>query len=238
MEKRINADTLHFFTYTNETLCKGPIKGIVLDFHGLNDGMQMLKGDTEPAKLYGAENFLYLFPYYGPWSWMNDVAVNTVDEIVDAALERYRLRKDIPIVSTGGSMGGLSALVYTRYTRQAIIACAANCPVCDLPYHYTEREDLPKTLYHAFSGYACGFNKALELHSPLHLADSMPDIPYYIVHGGADTAVNKERHSDRFVAAMRKDHRIQYDEVPGMTHCDLQGESYDKYYEFIKQHLL
>ena len=47
-------------------------------------------------------------------------------------------------------------------------------------------------------------------------------MPYYIVHGDADAAVNKALHSDRFVAAMREaGHVVEYHEVPGMAHCDL-----------------
>ena len=47
-------------------------------------------------------------------------------------------------------MGGLCALVWPRYTKRRVVAVAANCPVCDLPFHYTERPDLPRTLRAAF----------------------------------------------------------------------------------------
>ena len=40
-------------------------------------------------------------------------------------------------------------------------------------------------------------------HSPLRQVASMPDIPYLIIHGDKDLAVNKQKHSDRFVAEMR-----------------------------------
>jgi dipeptidyl aminopeptidase/acylaminoacyl peptidase len=60
---------------------------------------------------------------------------------------------------------------------------------------------------------------ALEEQSPLHQVAGMPDIPYLIVHGDQDTAVNKARHSDRLVAAMRaRGLRVNYIEVPGMGH--------------------
>ena len=62
---------------------------------------------------------------------MNQRAVNTVDDILDAACEKYGLAKSIPVVSTGGSMGGLSALEFSHYSTHNIVACAAASPVCD-----------------------------------------------------------------------------------------------------------
>jgi dipeptidyl aminopeptidase/acylaminoacyl peptidase len=46
---------------------------------------------------------------------------------------------------------------------------------------------------------------------------AMPAIPYLVIHGDKDQSVNKEKHSDRFVAEMRKLGRdIEYLEIPGM----------------------
>ena len=80
--------------------------------------------------------------------------------------------------------------------------------------------DLPKTFRHAFRGYPEGLDAALAEHSPLRQVPQMPDIPYLLLHGGKDQAVNKERHSDAFVAAMRAAGRkVEYVEVPAMGHC-------------------
>ena len=111
--------------------------------------------------------------------------------------------------------------LYARITPKA---CFANCPVCDLPFHATERPDLPRTVYLAFAHYECGLEEALQRTSPLHQARKMPKIPYTIIHGDADQAVNKALHSDRFVAAMRAaGHDVTYIEVPGMPHCDFSA---------------
>ena len=217
----ISAETLEQFSYTNLPLFGKKPVGIVLLFHGLN--ATALRTEYNTFELFCAEhNLLTLFPYYGPWSWMNDDAIRYVDEIVDAAFERLNLPAFTPIIATGNSMGGLSSIIYTRYAKRTPKACFANCPVCDLPYHATERPDLPRTVYTAFSGAACGLAEALVRHSPIHQAASMPRIPYYIVHGTADTSVNKQMHSDRFVKAMREHgHELIYREVEGMQHCML-----------------
>ncbi|HEY5561707.1 MAG TPA: prolyl oligopeptidase family serine peptidase [Clostridiaceae bacterium] len=229
----ITGENLNQFAYTNEEYCSKPIRGVVLEFHGLGfDGF--IKERSPFASKCAQLGILYIFPYYGPWSWMNDTAVHYTDDIIDAIFEKYNLDSNIPIISTGGSMGGLSALIYTRYSKRTPRACAANCPVCDLPFHLAEREDLPRTLYSAFEHYDQDFMGALESASPIHQVKSMPRIPYYVVHGDADTAVNKFKHSDVFVCKMKKEnYSIIYNEVPNMTHCDLKGEELKKYWDFI-----
>ena len=219
----IRPDTLEQFAYTNLLLLRQKPRAAILHFHGLN--ATSLR--TEPIafeRTCAEHNVLCIWPYYGPWSWMNLASVRYVDQVLEAACSRAGLSKDAPVLSTGGSMGGLSAIIYTRYARQTPTACFANCPVCDLPFHATERPDLPRTVYLAFAGYECGLEQALQMHSPLHQAQSLPDIPYYVVHGDGDTAVNKAMHSDRFVAALRSNgKRVTYIEVPGMAHCNLES---------------
>lgn len=229
----ITAKTLAQFAYTNDQACTRPIKAVALEFHGLNS-TAMLNGMSAFSAACARKGVLCIFPYYGPWSWMNDTAVRFTDAVVTAAYDKYHLNTGIPLISTGGSMGGLSALIYTRYAKKTPVACAANCPVCDLPYHLTERDDLPRTLYHAFGHYPCSFHDALESASPIHQVRNMPRIPYYIVHCDQDIAVNKQRHSDVFVDKMTKEnHSVIYDIVPDQGHCQLTEEAFEKYLEFV-----
>ena len=131
-------------------------------------------------------------------------------------------------------MGGLSALVYTARAAITPAACVVNCPVCDLPYHYTERPDLPRTLYSAFWHEEGNVDKVLKTGSPLHMVDRMPDVPYFIFHCDADSKVNKEKHSDVFVEAMRKAHTVTYHVVPGRDHCDLTDDMRELYKHHIE----
>ena len=229
----IDTTNIDSFAYCNANICNQPFRGIVIDFHGLGEtGMKF----TPPAlgQLCAEKGIIYIMPYDNPWSWMNDLAVRYVDEIVDAVIKKYSLSDNIPIVSCGGSMGGLSALIYTRYAKRTPVACAVNCAVCDLPYHYDERADLPHTIYSAFMHYPCDLQAAIESASPLHQVSNMPKIPYYVVAGGADTAVNKVNHSDKFVTAMKeKQYDVTYIEVPNMGHCELSEDNLNDYFGFI-----
>ena len=232
MEKIINSQNLRSFAYTNEGLIKGKIKGVVLDFFGLG-GMAMFKEDTGTGIFYAERDVLFVLPYSNPWGWMNKDEVALTDEILDVLFEKYGLDDSTPVISTGGSMGGLACIVYTKYAKRTPVGCVANCPVCDLVYHFTEREDLPRTIYSAFFHYDCTFEEALKSASPLHLAPSLPkETKYVIFHCEKDEAVNIDKHSVRFVDELSKTRDIEFIRVPDKGHCDLGEENVKRYREF------
>lgn len=232
MNKIINIDNLRRFAYVNDNACTRPIKGIVISFFGLG-GSSMYNTDNEQGVYFGDRGILYVVPYTNPWAWMNRQAIEYTDEIIDLLVKEYDLAEDIPVVSTGGSMGGLAALVYTKYAKRTPVACVANCPVCDLPYHFTERDDLPRTLYSAFWHEEGDMEEVLKAYSPLHLVPQMPNVDYYIFHCEEDKAVNKGMHSDRFVSAMAENGaRVIYHTVPKLGHCSLTVEMKNLYLEY------
>ena len=233
MEKIITAENFRNFAYVNDNICAKPIRGVVLEFFGLG-GASMFWDETDAGKFYAERGILFIVPYNNPWAWMNRQAVAYTDELVDVMIGKHNLPDDAAIVSTGGSMGGLSALIYTAYAKRTPKACVANCPVCDLPYHFTERPDLPRTLYSAFWNYDGTMDDALRATSPLHLAiaGKMPDVKYTLFHCTADQAVNKEMHSDKFIAAMAE-RDVTYHVVPDRGHCDLTPEMWEMYRETI-----
>lgn len=232
MKQLITYDKLRLFAYSNDKICQKPIRGVAISFFGLN-GVKMFDEDTPEAIAMAERGILYVVPYNNPWAWMNSQSVQYTDRIIDVLFEQYGLSNSIPIVSTGSSMGGLAALVYMVKAKRTPVACVANCPVCDLPYHYTERPDLPRTLCSAFWHETCSIDEALKAGSPLHLASSMPDSDYFIFHCGADTRVNKQLHSDVFVAKMQENHRVVYHVVPDRDHGALTDEMWEKFYQYI-----
>ena len=238
MHRTMTPEKLSYYAYINFDAVKEPVRGVVVEFIGLG-GNGMYTEDTARGKRFGEMGFYYVLPYLNPWNWMNDQAVRTTDCILDGLV---RLHGEIlPVISTGGSMGGQSALVYSAKSRHPVVACVANCPVCDLPFHYTERVDLPRTLVSAFGDKVTRdmpLYDVLKTASPLHLAQSgrMPDIEYTIFHCTADEAVNKQDHSDRFVPVLRKHLQkgfADYIAVPDRGHCQLTDEMWEKYFEAV-----
>ena len=233
MEKIINQENIRYFAYTNERALKGRIKGIAIDFFGLG-GMAMYKEDTKTGITLAQKDILLIVPYTNPWGWMNRDEVKLADEIIDVLKDKYSLSDETPLVAMGGSMGGLACIVYTKYAKHTPVGCVANCPVCDLPYHFTEREDLPRTLYSAFFGYDGTLDEALKSCSPLHLAQSLPQkTEYTIFHCENDSAVNIAAHSDKFVEALSKTRNVTYYKVPNKDHCDLGEEMSNKFIEIV-----
>lgn len=232
MEKMITYESLRSFAYVNDQICKQPVRGIVVSFFGLGT-QDMFDADTAEGKFFAEKGILYVVPYNNPWAWMNRQAAAYTDEILDVLIDRYGLGDELPVVSTGGSMGGQSALVYMSYAKRTPISCVANCPVCDAVFHFTERPDLPRTMYSALYYENGTLDEVLRSISPLHLIGKLPQVKYHIFHCSEDRAVNKERHSDVFVEKMRQSgYDLTYDIVPGRGHCDLTEDMKVKYLQY------
>ena len=237
MNQIINYETLRNYAYSNDKICIHPIKGIVISFFGLGRS-EMYSDDTEEGMYFAERGIIYIIPYNNPWSWMNRQAVSYTNEIIDVVIDTVQLPDNIPIVSTGGSMGGQSALVYMVYAKRTPVACVANCPVCDLPFHFTERKDLPRTLYSAFFNESGTMTEALKSASPIHLVDRMPDSNYFIFHCENDSKVSKEKHSDIFIKEMAKKHQIKYHTIPERDHCDLTEDMWKLYREYAVKSII
>ncbi len=217
LERKTLAD-LKKVAYVGDNYLDGPPRALVVNHQGLG-APEFRKGPGIEEYLWQKAGALVLFPYSHPWGWMNREARAFVDELIADTFRLYGLGPEIPIIAAGGSMGGCSALLQARYSRHSVVGCLAIYPVCDTAYHFTERPDLPRTMFLAFGGYEGTFEEALAEQSPLAQAEQMPDIPYCLIHGDADKAVGKEMHSDKFVRRLRDlGRKVDYLEVPGYGH--------------------
>lgn len=238
----ITADNLHLFAADNHEMLDGPVRGLVMEFPGL-DGGSCLGGQTRVGPLRSGyavrcaqHGLLLVYPFVGPWSWMNDIAVRTVDMIIDAVKEKYSIG-DVPMVNTGGSMGGAGALMYTVDGRHKACACAVSGPACDL---LSMSEDFPDglcTVYRAVAHYDMPFEDAAKRISPLYQLDRLPRIPYFIAHTDADEIIRIEKNSDPMVAGMRSlGLDVTYIIVPGQAHCDIGPEAQAAFDRFVFDH--
>ena len=211
--------TLRQVAWLTDAYVKGPIRGVAVGFGGLGAG-PMRDSPSEGEMDLGSHGILTVVPYYSPWGWMNRAERQFVAEVIDATYSVLGLDRTIPLLSVGGSMGGLSALLFARYYSGKLAGCYANCPVCDLAFHCDERPDVARTVYCAFRGYAEDFGALLKEHSPVDQVPGLPKIPYLIIHGEADKAVSKTAHSDRLVPSMQaRGLNVDYIGIPGMGHC-------------------
>lgn len=215
----MNLTELREVAWISDAFTRQPARGVALIFHGLG-APPLLEAPREDEQMWIDDGYLVVFPYYGPWSWMNRQSRALVDEVLAAVFRYFSLPPDLPVLAVGGSMGGCSALLYTRYAAKSMAGCFANAPVCDLAAHYHERPDLPRTIRHAFLGYSEKFEDLLAEHSPLHQVGNLPNIPYFILHSAGDPAVSLARHSAPLTVAMRaRALDVTFFEVPGDRHC-------------------
>ena len=238
----INKDNLHLFAADNHALISGEVRGLVIEFPGL-DGGSCLGGQTYVGPLKSGyavrcarRGLLLVYPFVGPWSWMNDVAVKTTDMVIDAVKEKYALG-DVPMVNTGGSMGGAGALMYTVDGKHRACACAVSGPACDLMSMSGDFPDGVCSVYRAVAHYDMPFEDAVKRISPLYQVDRMPKIPYYIAHTDADEIIRIEKNSGPFVEQLRASgHDVTYVVVPGQAHCDLGPEAQAEFDRFVFDH--
>lgn len=234
MKEYINKYTIPYFARTNEEFLKKPVKGILLEFPGL-DGGSCLGGRNEVGTYDGAfavecgqKGIILAYVFTGPWSWMNEGAVRTVDAVVDALQDKYDL-EEIPIVPSGGSMGGLGAIIYSCRSRHKIKACCAACPCCDVLDRYDAHPEFPRTFIRAVAGYDCeSLSEAMKTLSPMHCIDELPFIPYFLANCCEDEVFPEEQLDSFVEMLLDKGHDVEYVKMPGKLHGEFTEEGLRK----------
>ena len=101
-------------------------------------------------------------------------------------------------------------------------------------YHFTERKDLPRTLYSSLFNEAGTLEDALKSISPLHLIEKMPKVKYHIFHCNEDKDVNIDAHSKKLISEFEKrQYDFTFDVVEGRGHCDLTLKMQRKFAENV-----
>lgn len=163
------------------------------------------------------------------------------DLVIDALIEHYDLPADIPVVSTGGSMGGIGALNFTLGSRHNIVSCMAACPCYDILGEYNSfaaQSSFPRTYVAAISNYDMSITDALKSITPCENIASMPKVPYYIVCNENDECFDDDG-MKVFADDMRDaglDVTLKF--LPGTTHGQFTDEERESYRAFIENSIL
>ena len=240
----INRDNYRLFCNSNEELLNGAMpKGIVLEFPGLGGG-SCLGGKRDLEKVYtctwsqfpettAAAGYVHVYMTPGPWSWMNPGAVRETDLVVDAIRAKFKLAEGSPLIATGGSMGGLGALVYTANARHRVTACAAACPCFDAVALYDCKASFARTFISAIAALDLPFEDGLKRISPMHNLQKMPKIPYLIVCDCEDD-IFPERGMDDYVARLRAHvGAVEHIKLPGKKHGEFTPEARKRFHDFV-----
>lgn len=227
------------YAYASFSLMKERPHGIVINCHGFSDNTFFLN-DPDLALKLAEENILYVFPYYNDSGWANPTTIAYIDLVLDCVYQKYgALDGDLPLVVSGGSMGGLTAFLYALEGRYHPVAVAADCPVSDLRGFFS----IPHTLRYLLGAYAdqpYSVEQILTERNPIERVADLPKIPYLLVAGTRDGEFPPEPYQKRFVDAMRTaGHDIGFYIAEGMLHCDIRNHpgAYDALLQFYIHHV-
>lgn len=243
MEKVIGIENLNNFIITNEKYlaCSlQEIKGLAIEFPGF-DGNSCLSGNyknselnNDYAKELAKQGVFLVYVFTGPWNWMRDVSVKTVDDIIDAVIEKYQLSESVKIVYTGGSMGGLGALSYNVYGKHKAVGVAVSCPVCDLFAVSKVSPYFAASVFFACAHYDCDYESAVRSLSPLYFVDKFPQSKYFILGCTADEVIPWKENGECLFKKMKAlNLEVDMTEIVGMGHCRHTKESINDFIAFI-----
>ncbi|MBQ9071436.1 MAG: hypothetical protein IJY23_08870 [Clostridia bacterium] len=232
--KYINRDNLFDYAFLNEDTLVYPVRAVCVCFHGYTDAT-IYDRSNEEARSLGERGIAWVFPYYSVWAWMSKSSQSFCEQVLDAVYDRLGIDEDVPLVVSGGSMGGLTALNYLVYGKRPAIACALNCPVTDMNRIFEDRRDFRRAILSAHIEEDGELSAIMEKYSPVRFADRLPKIPYFLVFGEDDPYFIKTQMPpivERFKECGIS-HVLRLE--PGMKHCDLvsHNEAFLAYCGFL-----
>lgn len=230
----INKENLLDYAFLNEDTLKLPVRGICVCFHGYTDATMYEKSPWE-AEYLGKNGIAWVFPYYSVWAWMSENSQIFNEQVLNAVYDRLGVDENVPLIISGGSMGGMTALNYLIRGKRRATACALNCAVTDLNRIFEDKRDFRRAMLSAHIEKDGEPGEIFRTYSPVCFAEQLPQIPYFLVYGEADTYFAQTQ-MPPFAELMKKhglEHTLFLEK--GMAHCDLagHGEVYRQYCDFI-----
>ena len=216
--KYITPENLFDFAFVNTDCLKTPVRGVCVCFHGFTDD-STFDSSPEIARALGEAGIAWVYPYYSVWGWMGKESMEYCEQVLDAAWKLLGLEESTPLVASGGSMGGLTALMYCVKGKRPVIACAADSPVTDIWKYYDISAYSRRAILSAYIMEEGDLRALADGNSPLYNVYRLPDIPYFLLFGELDEHFMKE-HMPSMVSAMEeRGLRFTLWVEKGMGHC-------------------
>ncbi len=241
--KYINRDNFEFYCNTNGHLLKGSPRGIAVEFPGLGGGsclggtMDMVPYGGDYAERLANAGILLVYMFSGPWNWMNKGAARFTDLVLDAIREKYGLPEDVPVVATGGSMGGLAGLMYPALSRLNITACAVTCPCVNPANALFADRVIPRSFLSTLAVFDKPFEESLKMISPAENVSSLPDIPYLVLCDG-DDELFPCCELESFAETLRENGReVEFIIMNGCRHGEFKPDARERFTGFVIEKL-
>ena len=233
--KYITPDNLYDYAFLNEDTLQKPVKGVCIYFHGFTDGTRYNESPFLGAEL-GAKGIAWVFPYHSVWAWMSQTSQQFCEQVIDAVYEKLGIDESIPLVVTGGSMGGMTALNYLLHGKRKAIACAANCPVLSVKGYFEAAREARAAILSAHIEKQGELTEILTELSPIYITEKLPKIPYFLVFGKNDPSPAINEHIEELKEKLSKngiDYKVEVREE--MAHCNMNDfpDTRGRFIEFI-----
>lgn len=222
MDKKFMAEHFDKLCLTNYEFIKSEIKGIAIYLSGLGHVIN-LPADGEVGPFCAENSILYIYPFLNPQCWMNRRAVMQTDAIIDCAIERYNLSKDVPVGIYGGSMGGYSTFHYAIKSKHNIVAADLNCPCCNIEFEiFNNQNSVLRSYYESAIDDTDDFKAYAFENSPINMVDKLPKIPYRMVVGLKDNVLIPSQHGLLMAEKMSNAGLdVERIDMPAVAHCNL-----------------
>ncbi len=213
----ITKDNLENYAFVNLDTLTYPVRAVCVCFHGFTDDTVFEKSPRQ-AKELGEKGIAWVFPYFSVWAWYSDNSRKFNEQVLDAVYDKLALSDDIPLISSGGSMGGMTAFMYCIDGKRKPSACAMNCPVTDTRAHFENNFYIRRAIMDAHIDKEEAMPEFLKGISPIYRIADFPDIPVFALFGGRDTCITEKEYAP-FIEKM-KVKNIKAVISENMEHCD------------------
>lgn len=196
---------------------------LLIYLHGAGgslDEVNLMRAEYDRLRnLLSRRGYYLLLPGLGPSHWMNDLAKDHLDRIVDRAMDLYPIdRKRVHIMGT--SMGGGGALTYAIHRPDLIRSVCSHLGMTDMNRWYRETNGYGGPLDRAFGGSPDANPVPYEKRSAIRNIEAFSNLPVFLVYGARDRLVSPE-HGRRLADALTaKGFHAQYREHPTEGHTD------------------
>ena len=228
------------YIYLPDNFQKGGNYKFILFFHGAGysngqPGNVGHVGFTKFRQMAAEKGYIIAVPSYGT-TWYNRKAENITKSMLVNLEQELGIKLD-RIHVMGGSMGGLSALVWSARNMERVISICTFYAVADIEEQYNAKEHHAKAMIQSYGG---DFSKKpywFKSRKAINYAGILAQTSVLLIHGDADVLVSPQQSENLYNAIKNAGStQVEFIKVPNKGHDNNVVKGYEeKIFEFIKQ---
>ena len=227
------------YIYLPDNFQVGKQYKFILFFHGAGysngqPGNVGHQGFEKFRKMAAEKGYIIAVPSYAT-TWYNRKAENITNAMLHSLEQELKINLD-RIHVMGGSMGGMSALIWSSRNMERVISICTVYAVADVVEQAKAKEHHGKSMNSSYGGTYAEKPYFHESRRAMNYVSVLAQIPLLLVHGDKDTLVSMDQ-SKNLYDAIKKfgGTKVEFVVVPGMWHNNMIMTGLeDKVFEFIE----